>query len=272
MKKLISIIVSWLLFMNSNGQEDSEKNTFSFNFGPGYIVQQDLIFSPLIHKDVSFLNLGLEYQRNAFYYQKLKIGFATFTPGILVPFIFTEHGESKTASPHYLTFLDFDYLIGRPVSKNDNSVALGLLISADVQLLNYVYGRIGNFGYLSSIGLGGFVKKEFRISDNSSFSGILQLPFISWLTRSPYLVNDDEFIENISSHSDFISFLEFLKDGKLNTLNNLQILNLAFKYDYRINYRWGIGTGYSFEFIHSVHPRNLLSFRNSFDISVNLKF
>ncbi len=272
MKKVLALIVLWLLFVNSNGQEHFEKNTFSLNFGPGYIVRQDLIFSPVIHKDVSILNLGLEYQRDAFYYQKLKIGFATFTPGITVPFEFSEHGESKTATPHYFTLFDLDYLIGKSISKNENPVILGLLFSTDIQLLDYVYGRIGNFGYFSSISFGGFVKKEFRISDKSNFSGNLQLPLISWLTRSPYLVNDDEYIENISSHSDFKSFLEFLKDGKWNTLNDLQIFNLEAKYLYEINHKWGIGAGYSFEFIHSVNPRNLLSFRNSFNLSVNLKF
>jgi hypothetical protein len=272
MKKLLLIIVLWLLTMNSNGQEHSGRNTISFNFGSGYIVRQDLIFSPVTHKDFSFLNLGFEYQRDAFYHQKLKVGFATFTPGITVPFEFSEHGESKTASPHYFTLFDLDYLIGKSISKNENPVILGLLFSTDIQLLDYVYARIGNFGYFSSIGLGGFVKKEFRISDKSSVSGKLQMPLINWLARSPYLVNDDEFIENISFHSDFKSFWEFLKDGKWNTLNHLQIFNLEFKYHYEINHRWGIGAGYSFEFTHAVNPRNLLSFRNWFNLSVNLKF
>jgi hypothetical protein len=272
MKKVLTLFVTLLVLINSNGQEQSKKNSFTIKFGPAYILRQDFVFSPLIHKDLSLLNLALEFQREAFYYQKLKVGFATFNPGILVPFEFTEHGKIKKASPHYFTFLDLDYFIGKSTSKNENPVILGLLFSADIQLLNYVYGRIGNFGYLSSLGFGGFVKKELRLSDKSILSGTLQLPLISWLARSPYLVNDDEFIENISSHSDFKSFIEFQKDGELKTFDKLQIFGFEAKYLYEINRRWGIGAGYSFEFIHSVHPQELLSFRNSFDLSVNLKF
>ncbi len=272
MKKVLTLFVTLLVFIYSNGQEQSERNSFTIKFGPEYILRQDLIFSPLIHADLSLVNLALEFQRDAFYYQKLNVGFATFNPGIIVPFEFTEHEKIKTASPHYFTFLDLDYLIGKATSTNENPLIVGLLFSADIQLLNYVYGRIGNFGYLSSIGLGGFIKKTLRISDKSSLMGSSQLPLISWLARSPYLVNDDEYIENLSSNSDLKSFMQFQNDGKLNTLNHLQILDLEVKYLYKFSHRWGIGAGYSFNYIHSVLPRNLLSFRNSIDLSVNLKF
>ncbi len=261
-----------MLSLNNNGQDHSYRNTFSLNFGPGIIERQDLIFSPVTHKDISFLNLSLEYQRDAFCFQKLKIGLATFTPGIKVPFEFSEHEETKTASPHYFTLFDLDYLIGKSISKNENPAILGLLFSTNIQLLNYVYGRIGNFGYFSSIGLGGFVKKGFHISDKSSLSGTFQLPFMNWLARSPYLVNDDEFIENISSHSGFKSFTEFQKDGKLNTLNNLQIFDFDIKYLHEINHRWAIGAKFSVELIHAVNPKNLYSLRNALNISVHLKF
>jgi len=75
--------------------------------------------------------------------------------------------------------------------------------------------------------------------------------FISWLARSPYLVNDDEFIENTSSHSGFKTFTSFIGDGKLVSWNSWQSFDLEIKYLSHLNKKWQLGAAYLFEFIHS---------------------
>jgi hypothetical protein len=249
------------------------KNNFSLSMGAGYIARQDLIFSPFIHNDFSPLNIGLEYKRRANFQQNLKIRFASFNPMLISPYEYTIDGEIKIASQHSFTLIDLDYSIGKIINRTEKIfTTVGPLFTTDMQILNYVYGRIGSFGYYSTLGLGGFITNEYQINEKSRLHARFSLPIFSWLSRSPYLVNDDEFIENISSHSDLNTFFAFIGDGQLTTFYNLQTFDLEANYTYKLHSRWEIGAGYHFEFIHSKEPRSLRSFRNSLLVSTNFKF
>ncbi len=270
-KLVFSVITLIALLQQAKGQEF--ENKLSLNLGAGYIARQDLVFSPFIHQDFTLLNLGLEYTRNTNVYQNLRLGFTSFNPMLTSPYEYTINGETELASEHYFTLIDLDYSIGKEFRKTDKSTTkVGAIFAADVQVLNYTYGRIGSFGYYSSFGLGAFILKEYSLNEKSSVSGRFAIPLFNWLSRSPYLVNDDEFIENISSHSTLKSFFAFIGDGEFATLNKLQTFNLEAKYTYQLNRRWDIGLGYFFEFIHVKEPRKLLSYRNSLFVSTNYRF
>ena len=146
------------------------------------------------------------------------------------------------------------------------------MFDTNTQSLNYVYGRIGSFGYFSAINLGVFGKLDFSLNEDNRLTLKLQLPAVSWVSRSPYLVNDDEFIENISSHSGVKTFFAFIKDGKPATWNTVQQFDFEMKYLYQFLPKWGIGITGRYEFIHAQNPRNLLSHRSSLNISATFKF
>jgi hypothetical protein len=189
------------------------------------------------------------------------------------PYEYTMDGETMMAAQHTFTLIDLDYSLGKEVMKTEKSITtIGALFTTDVQVLNYAYGRIGSFGYYSTFGVGGFVLKEYQINEKNRISGRFALPIVNWLSRSPYLVNDDEFIENISSHAGGKTFLAFIGDGKLATLNKLQTFDFEARYTYRLSNKWEMGAGYLFEFIHSTQPRSLLSYRNSMFLSTSIKF
>jgi len=273
MKKTVVLLVVLVIATVSYGQQTDSGNTLSFMVGPGYSARQDLIFSPLVHRDLTSVNVGLAYARKAKAYQSLVVRYANFAPIVGESYQFLDHGESKTASPHYFTLVDIDYSIGKNIAQSGRSTTtLGGRLSSDLQLLNYAYGRVGSTGYYLSFGLGPFIKQDYQISERSRLTAQLQLPLISWLARSPYLVNDDEFIENISAHSDFKSFAAFIGDGNFATLNQVQSLDLSVGYAYRLSQKWKIGADYWFEFMHASSPRSLLSFRNSLSFSANFTF
>lgn len=271
LKSTLSIIALTAILNQVQGQ--GLKNNLTLSLGAGHIARQDLVFTPFIHRDFTPLNIGLEYTRSANFYQKLNLRFASFNPMLTSPYEYAINGETKVASQHFFTFIDLDYAFGKEIKKTEKSTTtVGALVATDVQVLNYVYGRIGSFGYYSNIGLGGFISKEYTLSEKSRISGRFALPLFNWLSRSPYLVNDDEFIENISSHSNVKTFFAFIGDGKFATLNKLQTFDLEATYTYQLHRRWGIGVSYLFEFIHSKEPRSLLSYRNSLFVSANFKF
>lgn len=268
------ILISFILFhMACYGQESVKNNTLTFNIGPGYIARQDLIFSPFIHADFSLLNIGLDYTMERNLFQQFSLRFGSFSPMITDSYEFSEFGEYQTAFPHSFNLIDFDYLVGRKIYETDkNGLTVGGLFSTDIQALNYVFGRISNFGYYSAIGVGVFGRYRFDINDRGWFTSTLKIPLVVWLARSPYLVNDDEFIENISSHSGIKTFMEFVNDGWLASWNRIQTFDLDIKYTYVLNEKWHLGAAYQFDFIHSSRPRNLLSYRSSVHFSVNLNF
>ncbi|MBK6265274.1 hypothetical protein JKA74_09500 [Marivirga sp. S37H4] len=272
--KILSIsIIIWLAALSCFAQENTKNHSVSLNLGITTLTRQDLTFSPLIHKDFSLLNLGIDYDRQAKVFQRVSFRYGNFNPMSTDPYDFSVHGETKTAYPHSFNLIDIDYLIGKKIKESEKSIlTVGGLLLMDIQALNYVYGRIGNFGYYSATSLGMFGKYQFTINDNSNLTTSLKLPLVAWLARSPYYVNDDEFIENTSSHSGFKTFMAFMGDGNLTTLNKWQSFDLDIKYMYSLNEKWQLGAAYLFEFIHSSQARNLLSYRNSINLSANLKF
>lgn len=257
---------------NMNLKAQNPPNQLALSYGLEYLTRQDLVFSPMVHEAVSGVNLGLSYTRKKKLYQDLELSFSRFTPHLSEAYKFSVHGEAKTAEAHQFNFIDLDYQIGKSWGDENLQFSTGGALLADVQSLNYVYGRIGNFGYYSSIGLGVFGELNYSWNPLNHLGLKLQLPLVSWLARSPYAVNDDEYIENQASHNDFKTFFALLEDGKLATWTKLQYLDLDLSYSHALNQRWSLGAVYAFEFLHSEEPRPLTSFENSLKLQIALKF
>lgn len=151
-------------------------------------------------------------------------------------------------------------------------LTVGGLFAADIQAMNYAYGRTSSLGYYASFGLGAFGKYAYTINEKNNLSASLQIPLFYLMARSPYLVNDDEFIENTYSHSGFKTFMAFIGDGNFVTWNRLQTFDLDLKYTHSLNRRWNLGAAYLFEFVHAVQPQNLLSYRQSLNLSASYCF
>ena len=273
MKQTILILIALFTVNISYGQERNEKSSFSLSLGPGYIIRQDLMFSPFIHSDPSILNVGLNYTHQAKLFQTVNLRYGNYSPTLSEPYDYSIHGENETAYPHSFNLIDIDYLIGKALTETEKSkLTAGGMVSADIQAFNYVYGRISSFGYYSAFGLGIFGRYGVALNDKSKIEASLQLPFFAWISRPPYMGIDDEFIENISSHSGFKTFMAFIGDGKIVTWNRLQTVDAGLTYTYSLDDKLDIGAGYLLEFIHSSQPQNLFSFRNSISISLTFGF
>lgn len=269
---LFFLIFFTLLGTQLFGQETLKKHSLKLSTGLSQLSRQDLIFSPFIHKDITFMNAGIGYTKEAALFHEVELRYANFTPSVTNAYEFYEDGEEKISNPHFLTFITLDYLIGKKMISGKISFTAGAILMTEIQALNYVYGRFSNFGYYASTGVGAFGRYGYELSNKSNLSMTMKLPVVSWYARSPYLVNDDEFIENISSHSGFKTFMSFLGDGDLTSWNRLQYFDIEADYTFDLSERWIIGAAYLFEFIHSSKPRTLLSFRNSVNLSVYHKF
>lgn len=268
------LLYTFIIFFTtvSSGQ-DSRHNRLSLYFGAASLMRQDLIFSPFVHKDFSMANFGLNYEREAGFYQRISIGLGNYTPMLSESYYFIEDGENEIANPHFFMFIDAYYMLGKELKAfNKSSVTIGGIITSDIQQVVYVYGNNGDFGYFTSSGIGGFGKYNYSINERNRLTAVIRFPIVSWLARSPYLVNDDEFYENTVSHSGFKIILDMIGNGEPVTLNRLQSFEFETNYSYNLSSRFSIGAGYLFEFIHSGKPRNLLSFRNMMLVSLSYRF
>lgn len=272
LKNTYALCICLLTFIQVTGQKDTLKNRLQFYAGLGQITQQDRIFSPMIHRDLSMINAGIEFSSESRYHHNVSLRFSSFNPVVSEPFDYYLEGELKTASPHNFVLVNLFYNVGKTWQAGEGDLSAGLILNADIQAFSYLYGGFGSFGYFSSIGPGGFAGYSRNAGEKGRISAVLRLPFVSLYSRSPYLVNDDEFIENISSHSGVKTFFAYLNDGKWVTWNRLQYFNAVVNYNYDLSERWGAGAAWMFDFIHAPSPRKFLAFRNSLYLSSYFRF
>lgn len=245
--------------------QDHTVNMLSFQWGTGSIVQQDLIFSPFAHSDISPLNFGFIYQRDKHLYQEVSLGYSGYNPMLTHSYRYTETDETRITYPHSFHFINMDYVLGGDLySSSLKQFLLGALFSSHVQIMNYNFGRIGHFGYTTSIGLGLFSKYQYVLVNEQRIGFSIRLPLYFWMARSPYLVNDDEFIENTSSHDALITFRDFLIDGRSATWNSLKQIDFRADYDRKLFRNLRIGIQYRLSWSNGENPRESVIFRNTF--------
>lgn len=253
-------------------EEDSKNRSIGISWGISHVGRQDLIFSPFIHKAESPLDIGIVYRKQKKLMQMADLNFTMFRPSYAGTYDFLEHGELKTAEKGVFTFVNLNYFLSKNIHQTTRmKLHLGAGIMGKVETLDYVYGRIGNFGYLSTLGLAVSMANEYRLSENQSISLQIRFPLVSWLARSPYAINDDEYIENTQSHHAINSFFSLISDGQLATWDQLQYGNLEFGYHILLKTRWSMGIKYHLSALHSTLPRNLLSIQNGIKLTADIK-
>lgn len=278
--KHLSILIALILLIHTGttaqepsvGTGDSHRS-IGIKTGISGIRQQDLIFSPFIHHDWSFPSVSGFFESKRKHYNNLTLRYSAFNPNKEDAFDYIEEGETKTTYPHSFSFINLQYLFGFNIkNSNQTTIFAGPGFLTDVHALNYSYGRISNFGYYSSFSIGGFIYYHQSITPVSSISANIKIPIVSWLSRSPYLVNDDQFIENISSHSGFKTFMAYLGDGHLTSLNKIQAIDIDATYHYAPFKRWTFSGGWNFKLIRVTEPRLFVLFQNTFNVGAAYKF
>ena len=242
----------------------STQRSLELGLGLGYLANQDLVFSPFIHRDLAFPAAVIGYESQGKFIHKISLRYTSFSTMLNESYDYFENGGEETTAPHSFTSINLGYDVGMPMQvTGKHRIIGGLSLSWDIHSLNYSYGRVGSFGYYSGTGIGVFGKYEWFVSESTKVSANIQIPLVSWFARSPYLVNDDEFIENISSHKGIPTFIDFLGDGKFVTLNRLQRLSAVIEGSHILSDHWAVGGEWSFGFIHASRPRNLISYQNT---------
>ncbi|MBK9105770.1 MAG: hypothetical protein IPL92_14675 [Saprospiraceae bacterium] len=270
-KSLFTTLVLLPLFFTARAQQDTT-NQLTLSLGPAHLSRQDLIFSPFIHQDIAPLVFGLKHEWNKKSHQYVRLNYAGFSAGLETPYDYIFNGEVMTAYPHSFTFVSLGYGMGKYVGHSEKHPSMvGGALTLDVQALDYQYGRSSYFGYFSTVGLSAWYKYTFFQGKKSRLTGRIEVPLVSWLARSPYLINDDEFIQNAYSHNGFKTFFAFMGDGHLATWGELNRANIDIEYQYRLSDKFSLGAAWRLGFIHAGKPVDLFSYQQGLEVMVGMK-
>lgn len=258
----------------SFGQDSTAQNSFQLDIGAAVLTRQDLLISPFVYSDFSVGNFGLQYKRDANVWQEASITYRSFETITGESFDYYNMDSSIASTyPHFHTFVDLDYFLGKLIMGTGKAKWLvGGSVLNDIDASNLNYGPTGSFAYFASFNLGVWGAWHYKIADNQKVQAKVTLPLVAWIARSPYLLNDDVFIENIYSHKSINTFFAYLADGNLTTWNTLQNFRINADYILQFSPGWDLGFSYDFYFLHYSKPVELTSFENSFFISVIYKF
>jgi hypothetical protein len=234
-------------------------HTLSLSAGYGMMARQDLIFSPFVQESGSPLQAKLRYEHSKRLEQQWSLQFRQFSAQRRPGFVFTlpaKPAEEQRSLPHTFTGLIVDYAVGKRLGPATarSQWTLGTAVAANLDIADWQYGYAASFGYFMAIEVGVWGKWTFRPAPRQTLSIETRLPLLAWTARSPYLVNDDEFIENTASHRSLRTLGSFLADGQLNSVGQYQKATFGLGYNFALSRRWQLGATWCSAMIRHSDP------------------
>lgn len=270
-------LLLFLLFSAKISAQTSPTRALELSLGYNLLARQDLVFSPFVYEGGGPSSIGLAYRRDKRWQQIWSLQFAQASARHQPEFDYTlpyeEPGEVQRSAAHGFTFLDFGYTLGKQVLQRGRSTwSLGGVASADLDALNYNHARVSNFGYFITFELAAWGRWSHQFTSRHRLEAEARLPLLAWVARSPYGINDDDFIQNIASHRTLRTLTNFIGDGHLTTLDRYQRATLMLRYDFALHRRWHIGANYRGDWMRHDRPLPLRSVQHQAAINLSLHF
>lgn len=276
MRLMILMLTAFMLPAASTGQQKPASiNKISLEYGINLISRQDLLFSPMVYQDASFRNISLLYDHvneTRWHHAELFYGGYdaqwhddyTYLTGI--------EEDVQTTSPTFITLVGMRYSYLRKLQGGaGNTWSIGGISDNQIHAVDNVYGAFGTFGYLGQFSLSPMVRRQLVYEKHEwIISGYV--PVISWISRSPYALNDDEYIKNNADHNGFKTVFRYIGDGNIQTVNRFLKFNLDVDYSYHLSTAWSLGAAYRVEFLRSTRPKTLSDMRNNINLKISYQF
>src|SRR5690606_20164528 len=109
-------------------------------------------------------------------------------------------------------------------------------------------------------------------NDRTHLHAGLSLPLLSWVARSPYALNDDDFIEDQRSHKTMPTLGACIAGGRWASFGSFRRALLVLGADHRVAPQWSLGVNYSLEYLDVSKPARLISYRNGLDVAITYHF
>lgn len=275
--KYLLLFAALLAISDLNAQDEMAKNKIGLHYGLHFFARQDQLFSPMIYHSTSPLNLNLNYANEKS--KKIHWAEAEFTlydASWHDPYDYQTGFDSiktQTTLPTGYTVVTARYAYLRHLATNSlGEWWLGGMNDNQINSIDNQYGPFATFGYFAHFSLAPVAYWKAQLTDRSGLDASVWFSIFSWVARSPYAVNDDEYILNIQSHNGFKTFFNYLGDGDVHLINHLQQFNLNLGYTYSFPLHWNIGAEYRFEFLRDSEPETLISYQNFINLKASYVF
>jgi len=275
MKTTYHLIIFTLVFSAAclNAQNGVQKS-LGVSWGLSNIQRQDLIFSPMIHRDWSPVNTVIDYHRTGKAEQHLMAKFASYRASIVEPYEYLSfYNGNETTVPQQFTVLDLNYDLGFPLVKNDRLQLLMGGRSANRLLPSgYSFGNLQSFGYYFSFGLDLWSRLQFHLGNRNRLSATLALPLLAYNARSSYLWHTDPYLMWNYSHNGLKAFGNYLTHGELQSWGKARGIDLDLQYLHTVNDRWDLGLRYLYSYRYNSDPNRFGQLENGIYFSGRYKF
>jgi hypothetical protein len=248
-------------------------NRIGFSAGITHLAHQDVVHTPFIHRSVSPASGEVFFRHAGSWWHFAEVAYSALDSRLTEPYPIRYDDHSHGSLPHIYVLVDATYGVGKSIRPADDRYeAIGLALKLDLQAADYNYGLEYNFGYFMGAGLDAWYGREFMPASRHRVAGRAMAPLVSWVARSPYLVNDDQFIENIAADGRLATAFALFADGELASWDRIQRLDLTLDYGYSLSRRVEVGASYRFAYLRSSDPRPLTSLQNKLGLSTSYQF
>ena len=237
-----------------------------------YRARQDDLLSPLVHEGVAPFGEMFAYRWRGPRGGGLAGLEVDSVPGKSGPtFEYpTDDGTAETFPSSWVTArIPVGWGAGL-VQTEELDVVLGGLFDARIEVLSWSYGVTYTSAYSGAFTLGPWVDARWRPTERWTFEGSLTLPLFGWLARSPYALNDDEFIKANQTHNALVVFGAYFADGGPTWVGEDQAVRARAGTAFALKGRTSLIAAYRFEVIHFSNPLPALAYGNALDLGVRV--
>jgi hypothetical protein len=275
--KTVFQVLSLLIFQVCTGYAQTPAVTsWSVALGSNVFARQDQTFSPFVHSGSGGLAARVSFQHFRKWEHQAELAFAATSFSKFPTFRFYTpeiKDEAQTGAPHQATMLDVGYSVGHVLwSRPKHRWSAGIFTDLDVDALYYVHARISHFGYFIAIHGGLWTRWRYTPHPKHQLALTGHLPVLAWVAHSPYLINDDVFIEQASNHKTLTILGNFIAGGAVKNMSQYQRATLDWRYHYAWRKKWKVGIAGQTTWMHlkSVKPIRSILFNGYLSIEHQL--
>ncbi|MFN7118836.1 MAG: hypothetical protein ACK4TA_18700 [Saprospiraceae bacterium] len=278
MKNRITLWMGMLgIFIALTAQAQNAKlRTLGITYGYQHYSRQDQLFSPLVYNGTAPLNLQLSYNVNtANSQQNAYLSFGMYNMSAHEAYDFTEDfdgPEERTLYPSSFQLIRLGYGYARKFGNDQKLVySAGLRLDGQIEAMFFEMGFASVFGYTTTFALAPSISAEYYFNRKTSLSGQLAVPVLGFVARSPYALNDDDYIERQSSHNNLTTIVNLIGDSDLRSFGTYRQVDVGLHLQHQFTPNTALRLGWQARWYEITEPKRVLALQNGFNAGLQFK-
>ncbi|HEY0740309.1 MAG TPA: hypothetical protein VGD40_02570 [Chryseosolibacter sp.] len=267
---MVLIAVGFLVFTNHSRAQSVEEG-IGLKLGAHSVSFQDMQLSPNIQKDFSIKTFAVNYKRRKSHrVSEVEFGSTWYSLNSDNSYTYVRDGISRETFISSSTLVNLRYSTAWNLRKS--AFHAGLMIDNQIRANEQAYGWTTAFNYFAAFSMGPVLYYTKAVSERCDLSLKSWIPVFAWVTRSPYALNDDDYMRNNMNHKGVETFANYVADGSLKILNRFQKFNAEARFDYSLSRRFDVLISYELEMLRYTPGRNFISYQNFVNLGAEYKF